>query len=288
MRRLVRSLFPKSYFLIPRLGSRSGFTILELLIFSAIFTLASVAFIGILASVSRVQVRQGSAAEVTTQSQFLLQTIQRLVEQSSVVEMAANAPTSTLKLRMASSSADPTYVYLSSSTVYLKATDSGVPEQLTSGRLSVTDLTFTKRANAGGHDSVSVSFTLAYNTANIQQRFSQSLDTAIARVSAATFDSNIVPTAGNTFQLGVAAQDWQSINSTIYFSGGNVGIGVASPGQTLEINGGMRLNTTAGQPSCSASERGTFWVVQSGSGVKDFAQVCVKNASDTYLWAPLY
>jgi hypothetical protein len=56
----------------------------------------------------------------------------------------------------------------------------------------------------------------------------------------------------------------------------------------LEINGGLRLNTTAGQPQCTSTIRGTFWIVQGGTGVKDSVSVCVKNASDTYQWATIY
>ena len=56
----------------------------------------------------------------------------------------------------------------------------------------------------------------------------------------------------------------------------------------LEINGGLRLNTTISRPTCSASVRGTFWVVQGGTNVKDSVSVCVKNASNTYQWATIY
>jgi hypothetical protein len=267
---------------------KAGFTILELVVFSAIFALASISFIGILITITRVQVRQGAAAEVNQQSLFLLQTLQRYIEQSSLVEMDANVATSTLKLRMPVSQIDPTYVYLSGDKVYLKETDSGAPQVLTSDKVKVTNLTFIKRSNPAGKDSVSLTFSMEYNAQNPQQKFSQILNTSVARVSAATFDSNIVPSTGNTFKLGVSQSDWQSINNTIFFSGANVGIGAPNPGQTLEVNGGIRLFTTAGQPTCDLSQRGTLWYTQSGAGTKDYLRVCVKNASDTYAWFTLY
>lgn len=267
---------------------RRGFTLIEVLIFSAILAIVAVAFSSILISVTRVQVRQQAAAEVNQQSQFLLQTFQRYIETSSLIELAADTATTTLKLRMTSSTADPTYLYLSGGIVYLKETDSGTPQPLTSSNVSVTNLTFKKRANPPGRDSVSIVFTVTYSTASPQKSFSQSIDTAVARVSAATFDSNVVPSTPNFYKVGVSSQAWQSINDIIYFSGSNVGIGVSSPGQTVEVNGGLRLNTTASQPSCSSAQRGTFWVVQSGAGAKDNVQVCVKNASGTYAWAPIY
>ncbi len=269
-------------------SSKKGFTVLELVIFSAIFAIASVSFIGILVTITRIQVRQSAAAEVNQQSLFLLQTLQRYIEQASLVEMSADTATSTLKLRMPLSSIDPTYVYLSGEKAYLKETDSGEPQVLTSDKVKVTNLTFTKRVNPAGRDSVSLSFNMEYNSQNFQQRFSQMLNTSVARVSAATFDSNIVPSTGNTLKLGVSANDWQSINNTIFFNGANVGIGASSPGQTLEVNGGVRLNTTASAPTCDVNQRGTLWYTQSGGGSKDTFRVCIKNASDTYAWFTIY
>ena len=270
------------------LNSRSGFTVIELLIFSAIFSIIAVSFFGVLVSVIQIQMRQTAVVEVNQQSQFLLETIQRSVERSSFIELSSDAATTTLKLRMASSTVDPTYIYLSGTAVYYKETDSGTVQALTSDKVNVSNLSFTKRANPPGHDSVNVVFTIAYNTSNIKRAFLQNLQISVARVSAAAFDSNVIPAANNTYNLGVTSQTWQSVNNLIYFSGSNVGIGVSSPGQTLEVNGGVRLNTTTAKPTCDSAQRGTFWVVESGSGVKDSAQVCVKNASDMYIWSVIY
>jgi Tfp pilus assembly protein PilV len=275
-----------------KLPFRRGFTLIEVLIFLGIFTAIMVVFLTVLISVSSVQIRNISSNEVNQQSQFLLSTIQRYVESSSLIDMPADVTTSTLKLRMARDSEDPTYIYLNTSDkdniVYLKQTNSGTPQALTTSRVKVTTLNFTKKSNPGAKDTVNISFVMEYNTDNIKQKFVRNLFTSIARVSAATFDSDIRASTTNTYKIGAQAGEWQSINNTLFFSGSNVGIGVSSPQMTLEINGGLRLNTTAGRPTCSATTRGTFWVIQSGSGVKDYVQVCVKNASDTYEWVNLY
>ena len=76
-------------------------------------------------------------------------------------------------------------------------------------------------------------------------------------------------------------------NAHNYFAG-NVGIGTTIPSQKLEVNGGMRLNTATAQPTCDATTRGTFWVVQNSAGVKDTVEVCAKDAGDAYAWRTIY
>jgi type II secretory pathway pseudopilin PulG len=271
-----------------KLRSREGFTLVEILIFTAILAIVAVAFSSILVSITRVQVRQSAAAEVNQQSQFLLQTLQRYVESSSLVEMSSDAPTTTLKLRMSATASDPTYIYLSGGVVYLKETENGAIQPLTSESVTVTDLTFNKRANPPGPDSVSIVFTIAYNTSNVQNRYVQEIDTAITRVSAATFDSNVIPSVNNTYKIGASSQVWQSINDLVYFSGSNVGIGASSPSQTLEVNGGVRLNTTNSKPTCDSNQRGTLWLTQGGGAATDTLQICLRNGAGSYLWATLY
>src|SRR3989344_2650229 len=92
--------------------SRDAFTLLEVIVFTGIFTIVVVAFLGVLVSVTRVQIRQLAEAEVNTQSQFFLQTIQYYVERSATVDIVADSVVSTLTLRMSSSSEDPTTVRL--------------------------------------------------------------------------------------------------------------------------------------------------------------------------------
>ncbi len=277
-----------TYHLPPTTYSKNGFTIIELLVFAAIFAIVMIAFITILVSITRVQVRQTAAAEVNQQSEFLLQQIQYYVERSSLIELAQDTATTTLKLRMASAAEDPTLMYVSSSVVYLQRA-TGTAQALTSNKVNVTSLTFTNRSNAPGHDSVSVSFVVAYN-GGLGQRFSEALNTSIARVNAATFDSNLVPSSTATYKLGVSGQIWNSINDLIYFSGSNVGVGVgvSSPGQTLEVNGGVRLNTSNAKPACNSSQRGTFWVFEAASNATDTVQVCARDGASVYAWRTIY
>lgn len=232
-------------------GNRGGFTLIELLVFSAIFTVVAIAFIAILISITRVQVRESSNAEVNRQSQFIIHTIQRSIEESSLIDIdvdpqTGTKTTSTLILRMTKSGDDSdnfarTYIYTSSGIAYLKTNDNGVPEPLNTGRVKVDSLIFTKRHNPPGHDSVDINLSISYNTDNIQQKFAQVIKTSVARVSAATFDSNLIPASSSPLIIGTQSVKWSSINGTIYFkedaaSNLNVGINESNPTYKLDVS----------------------------------------------------
>jgi len=74
----------------------------------------------------------------------------------------------------------------------------------------------------------------------------------------------------------------------IFIQKSNVGIGTTSPGQKLEVNGGIRLNTTTAKPPCDSTTRGTLWFTQGTSGAKDAFEVCTKTADDSYAWQTIY
>lgn len=240
---------------------RKGYTLVELLIFIAIFTVVIGAFISMLVISLRLQARQSSAGSVQQESTALLQQLQYYVENSSLVNIPIDTSTTTLSLRMSSTTLDPTTVTVSASgTVYLKQ-GSGTSTALTSNRVKVTGLTFVRHTNPPSHDTVSISFTMANNSPNIQQLFSQSFQTAITQVSAATFDSNIVPSSSATYNLGVSGSVWSSVNNVIYFSGSNVGIGTNAPQATLDVHSGNIFVDTVGNGLKLRDSTGACWLV---------------------------
>jgi len=267
---------------------KKGFTLIEMLISIAIFSVIIVAFIGIMVVVLQIQTQSSSSVAVNQESQFLLQKVQYYVESASLINIPTSTATSTLQFLVASSSNDPSYIKLSSGTVYLQQTGSGPLLALTSPKVVVTNLSFTRNANPPGHDAVNVSFTMAYNTNNMVQAFSQLFNSTIEHVSAATFDTGVYPSINGTEPLGSTGSTWSSINGIINFSGNNVGIGTLTPGQALVVNGEIQLQYQSATTTCNSAARGSFIFISPGGTNKDSLYVCAANASGTLDWRPLY
>jgi hypothetical protein len=121
--------------------------------------------------------------------------------------MDAGTATSTLTLRAAAEETDPITIYLEDGVAYLREA-SEVPVAITTSQVIVDALSFTKYSNAPAPDSVAIDFTMSFNTENPQRATTKSFQTAITRVSAATFDSNLIPGADNTYGVGTALNRW--------------------------------------------------------------------------------
>ncbi len=239
--------------------NKEGFTLIELLIYAAVFSVSAVFLVNILTAVTETQVRQTSINEVNRQISFVSDTIQRLARQSSLIDNTPGQATSTLMLRMASSSVDPTLIYAdaSSTGIYLKqGTSTAV--SLTNDKVTVGDFSVTKFENSGGFSVVQVNLTLTYNTSDPRAEISKSWQSAITRVSAATFDSSILPNADGTYDLGGTTAKWNNG----YFA------------NNLQVSGSIGLGTTpplsakiksTGDISFSSSSSGLILVAPNGT-----------------------
>jgi competence protein ComGC len=244
--------------------SRRGFTLIELLIFIAVFSAVIIGFVTMLIAVIRVQSRQSSSSEVGTQAQFLLQQIEYYVTSARLVDMTQDSATSTLKLResVASSTLDPTFITLASGTVYLQQGVGSALQALTSNKVVVTGLTFTRHYNLNnsstpyGTDSVSYSFTMAANNTNQTQYYSQFFQSSVAvlapvpkiallqQASVTNNGSNITSvtstfstnnTTGSLLVAVVADTGGLATTITVTDSAGNTWINAANPNVRNEI-----------------------------------------------------
>lgn len=199
--------------------SKSGFTLIEVLIYTVIFAVSAVFLVSILVVITRVQGRQTSINEVNQQITFVGSSIQRLVRESSLVDMDAGIATTTLTLRMESSALDPTKVFSSGTVMYLQeGTSTAVA--LTDSNVKVNSFLVTKYENPGGPTIVQVDLALEFSTDSPQAKATRSLRTAITKISAATFDSSILPNTHNTYDIGSGAKNWKDG----YFLG-SIGLG---------------------------------------------------------------
>ncbi len=252
-----------------------AFTLVELLIYSAIFVAISAVLAGILMQATQITSNQLSVSETSSQLNDVVGTINRLVQKSSAFSLRANTATSTdlatnstssvLVLRMASSTLDPVCVYLSTSTSAImmsQGRDTADPSNkgicgannvvsLTSSKVVVNSLTFFKNTFYPGHDQVTADIQISYNSSNIQQQASRVLHFAVSRASAATFDDSLYPGSSAAYKIGSSNSIWNSINDIIYFSGGNVGVNTLSPSTAFQVygtstfmNGNVGIGTT--------------------------------------------
>lgn len=102
-------------------------------------------------------------------------------------------------------------------------------------------------------------------------------------------ESNATATSAPTYMTFATSGNSTSASERMRLtSAGYLGIGTTTPTQRLEVNGGVRLNTTGAKPTCAAAARGVVWFSQGGTGAADTLEVCAKDANENYDWRPLF
>ncbi len=228
-------------------SGREAFSLIEVLIYIAIFSLSAIFLTAILTTVTQIQSRQTSSNEINNQLTFVNNAVQTVIQQSSLIDMTPGVATSTIRLRMASSSLDPALIYASGTILYLTEGSSTIP--LTDSSVAVNGFTATKFENPGGFDVVQINLSLSYNSGGPQGQLTKVLQSAFARITAATFDSSLTPNTDNGLDLGTASTRWRNG----YFSSyvdiyGNLGVGTQhSASAALKTTGDIGVaNSAAG------------------------------------------
>jgi type II secretory pathway pseudopilin PulG len=225
-------------------SGNAGFTLIEILIYAVIFGVSATFLVGILTTVTRSQLKQVSINDVNQQLNFVASTIQRLVRDSSLIENDAGVASSTLVLRTSSSSLDKTFIYSSGTAIYMEqgaAIRGGAsPIVLTNDKVNVSNFSVTKYENAGGLAVVQVDLSLDYNTSNPQAQVTRSWRSAIARVTAATFDSSVLPNSNGSLDIGNNTKNWNNL----YISG-KIGVGTDVGTAKIKSNGDIGFTNSS-------------------------------------------
>lgn len=156
---------------------RRGATLFEVLVYVALFSIMSIAFMTIFLIVIRVNARQSSAGEVNGQAQFLITTIECNVEQATSFTVGGGG--GSVVFTMTTSTVT---IALGGSAVQM--TDANGTSTLTSSKVTIDSLTFTKRTNAGARDVLSVSFKISSAVpTNSQQYYTRTFQTGFQQLN---------------------------------------------------------------------------------------------------------
>jgi len=209
---------------------KSGFTLVEFIVYVAVFTIAAGGLTLIVTDVLRIQGREAASTEVSQQLTFVLNTVHRLINDSRAVEavyQTGNEGVScsdavdycTMKLRLEGDSLDPTWVVASAEGVNIiqgdesegdDSADNATDRRITTDKVVVDYMRFTKYEIEDGHPSARISLALNYNSTNPQFAVTRSVQSAIGRVTAAVFDDHLLPNAANTYDVGQTSSEWRN------------------------------------------------------------------------------
>lgn len=144
-------------------NTQNGFTLIEVMITILLFLLIAGFLVGLVMMATRVQSKEAAEVEVSGQISFVMQTIQRLIRESTAV--AVNSNSQTLTLTLADASRNPTNIALNNGGIDFKEGASATTT-LTTARVSTEHLVFTKYSNPPAPDTVGIVVVLRYVTGN--------------------------------------------------------------------------------------------------------------------------
>jgi hypothetical protein len=188
------------------LKGHGGFSLAELVVYLGILGVTMTVFTGVLDTVTKTQVRESTQNEISGQLNFAVQTMQRIIKSSSIIEGTPGAASSTISLQMPQAAKSPTKIYLQNNQIYVQE-GSSTPQTITTDKISVDSLEFRKFAQPGAKDVVQIDIAMSQFQPTTGKTVSRSLRSAISRADAVTFDSDLLPPTDATFNVGA----WPSL-----------------------------------------------------------------------------
>ncbi|HEY4496670.1 MAG TPA: type II secretion system protein [Candidatus Paceibacterota bacterium] len=277
----------RAKYLILNTRYQRGFTLTEVIIYVGLFAGIATLLVGSLVTILNIEGRENSANEVTSQLSLAFQTVQRLVRESSLIEKvyegtdegASCVAFCSVKLRMEDSAKDPSIIRSDADGVYLKE-GAGLEAAITTDRIRVDNFKFVKFETSGTKAILQIDAAFTYNVGNPATAVSRALRSAVGRVSAATFDDDLLPNIDSSFNIGNSSNNWQSVflsgdltvggeaaplaspfgRGTIYFDTG------ANKFKVSENNGNY-VDLIQGGASYWTGETGKVYLVNSGDNV---------------------
>jgi type II secretory pathway pseudopilin PulG len=189
-------------------SNTKGFSLAELIIYLGILGVSAGIFGGVLNSISTTQINEFNQNEVSGQLNFAIQTVQRLIRTSSIIEGESGVASGTLVLQMPSEEQSPTTIYTENNRLYFMQGAEGIPQAITNERVSVDSIEFRKFARPGAKDIVQIDMALS-QTQPTGERIARSLRSAVTRVDAAAFDGDLLPNADNAYDIGSIGLRWR-------------------------------------------------------------------------------
>ncbi|MFA7201573.1 MAG: hypothetical protein WC099_01060 [Candidatus Paceibacterota bacterium] len=186
---------------VPFLQQRRGFSLAELIIYLGILGISAGIFGGMLNTISTTQIAEFNQNEVSGQLNFAIQTIQRYVRAASIIEGESGIPSSTLVLQMPVAAQNPTSISLQNNRIYITQGATGTPLAITNDKVSIDNLEFRRFAQPASKDVVQIDIAISQESAG-GKRIARSLRSAITRVNAAAFDSDLIPNSDGSYNVG--------------------------------------------------------------------------------------
>jgi prepilin-type N-terminal cleavage/methylation domain-containing protein len=157
-----------------RLGVQSGFTLVELLLYSVLIGVLVLAASGVLTILQRQMVRSQVIREVEEQGTAVMQIINQTIRNSTgITSPSTGSSGSSLTITVSTVGSSPTVIDLASGV--LRITEgAGSPIALTSSKVTVSSLTFNNYSRASTPGTVRITFTVSYNTTGAPAEYTYS------------------------------------------------------------------------------------------------------------------
>ena len=164
-----------------------AFTLIEILIYTAIFSVVAAGIMGVTWNITRIHDTQIAKVEVDENIRYVTNLINSKVRESIIIEEATGT---TLILKMPDSTKSPVKFSLNEGIIYMQVGNEN-PVAITTDKVQVSNLSFERIAVAGTKGGVKVNMTIAYRATDTKTAFSRDYLTTVTKVNAITSSEHL-------------------------------------------------------------------------------------------------